>query len=454
MKKKLKELLSLERASVLFISLPYFTFNYEHIANSPFFSLPQLLLIIIGLCAIDLSVKWLINFLTNKKAQLFSILIIYFVILFFYGVYISDYFQKIINNQFNIMIRGRSIIEISILFFLGFIIAIRKYSFYYKYLNIFFLFFSITTLAHSIQTKKQKPPLAFKNNYIKVAKTDTSNKPVILIITDEYNSPDGLYKVLKDSSIYLFSNQLSEQGWIVNNSFYSYEKSTIHSLSSMFNYNLSKKYNYGTQEVVDIGSSKLMHAAIADSFTKKDINIINFGIFHIGKSQFLTNMYMYSQNFVEDVFFNTIYYKLHNNKIKVSGFAKSYYPSEPHNKYIFNNLLDTLKQSKQQKIFAYVHLLLPHSPFQFMPEFQLRSENNIINYYAFWNFTNKKLKPLLGQLINGNKYRIILTGDHGFRNDKRINPHYTFTAFYGFEKNSLDSLKSVQDLGSLVYGSY
>jgi hypothetical protein len=260
--------------------------------------------------------------------------------------------------------------------------------------------------------------------------------------------------VLKDSSIYLFSNQLSEQGWIVNNSFYSYEKSTIHSLSSMFNYNLSKKYNYGTQEVVDIGSSKLMHAAIADSFTKKDINIINFGIFHIGKSQFLTNMYMYSQNFVEDVFFNTIYYKFHNNKIKVSGFAKSYYPSEPHNKYIFNNLLDTLKQSKQQKIFAYVHLLLPHSPFQFMPEFQLRSENNIINYYAFWNFTNKKLKPLLGQLINGNKYRIILTGDHGFRNDKRINPHYTFTAFYGFEKNSLDSLKSVQDLGSLVYGSY
>ena len=49
-----------------------------------------------------------------------------------------------------------------------------------------------------------------------------------------------------------------------------------------------------------------------------------------------------------------------------------------------------------------------------------------------------------------NKYRIILTGDHGYRGDDRINPQNTFTALYGFDKADVDKIKSVQDLGSLI----
>jgi hypothetical protein len=61
---------------------------------------------------------------------------------------------------------------------------------------------------------------------------------------------------------------------------------------------------------------------------------------------------------------------------------------------------------------------------------------------------------MLTTLIKENKFRIILTGDHGYRGDNRINPHYTFAAFYGFDQVSIDKIQSVQDLGSLIYGGF
>jgi hypothetical protein len=97
---------------------------------------------------------------------------------------------------------------------------------------------------------------------------------------------------------------------------------------------------------------------------------------------------------------------------------------------------------------------MPHGPLQYEPSFPILTINNIINYKSYWDFTNQKLNSLLTSLIKENKYRIILTGDHGYRYDKRINPHYTFTAFYGFNQESIDKINSVQDLGSLINGGF
>jgi hypothetical protein len=154
--------------------------------------------------------------------------------------------------------------------------------------------------------------------------------------------------------------------------------------------------------------------------------------------------------------FNTIYYtaKYNTERFNISGLGASYYPMESHNKYIFDNLVDTLNKESAQKTFVYAHLIMPHGPMQFNPSFPKRMKNNIINYKAYWDFTNQKLTPLLTNLIKGDKYRVILTGDHGYRDDKRINPYYTFTAFYGFSQESIDKIHSVQDLGSLINGYY
>ena len=153
---------------------------------------------------------------------------------------------------------------------------------------------------------------------------------------------------------------------------------------------------------------------------------------------------------------HTIFYiiKYNTGNLNENGFASSYYPMEAHNKYIFKNLDDTLNTLYNKKTFAYIHLYMPHSPMQYKQSFPIRTVNNIINYKAYWNFTNKKLNTLLTDLILGNNYRIILTGDHGYRSDKRINPHNTFSAFYGFNQESIDKINSVQDLGSLINGGF
>ena len=96
---------------------------------------------------------------------------------------------------------------------------------------------------------------------------------------------------------------------------------------------------------------------------------------------------------------------------------------------------------------------MPHSPYTYGIELKTR-ELNTANYLSYWHFTNQKLDSLLTMLTKENKYRIILTGDHGYRGDKKINPNNTFGAFYGFDKKSAEAISSVQDLGSLINSYY
>jgi len=397
--KILRGVFDLKKVSVFLIALPYLCFNYKNIIYSPFYSFSELLTFLSGLLLIDLFLKWLLLKLNDKLYTTMSLFTVLISSLFFYGFYLSIFIQKEIQVFFLYFIRGRVIIE---------------------FLLVFFILL------------------------------------ILLIISDEYTSPDDLYEYCKDSSVFEFSNELISKGWITKNYFYSYETSTIHSLSSLFNFNLSKNNQYQNEEIRNIGVSKLLHASIADSLEKKKIEIINFGIFHIGKTQYLNRLYLYSTSFIEDIMLHTIYYTIKNNtgNLNKSGLSSSYFPMESHNKYIFNHLTDSLNSLSYNKAFVYIHLFMPHSPMQYMPNFPIRIENNILNYKAYWDFTNQKLKPLLSELIRENKYRIILTGDHGYRSYKRINPHYTFSAFYGFNQESIDKINSVQDLGSLINGGF
>ncbi len=152
----------------------------------------------------------------------------------------------------------------------------------------------------------------------------------------------------------------------------------------------------------------------------------------------------------------TSYYILKYNLggIDLGGFTESYYPTDNHHKYIFSHLNDTVNKISDSRTFVYVHLLMPHAPLMFNPEFPFRKINNLKNYEAFWRFTNQKLEKVLTNLSKENKYKIILTGDHGLRGDSKIDFHNTFSAFYGFDHSAIDHVKSVQDLGSLINASF
>lgn len=456
--KNLKALLDLKKVSVFLIALPYLAFNYENIIHSPFYSFTQLVLILASILLVDLFIKYGLFKLNEKLNTYLSFFIVFISILFFYGLYLTDYIEKYYLDHFHTTIRGRTIIEFCLALFIVILFLLKKKHTNFNYLNVFLILFSSISILASIANTKTKDgkKKEFKNSFTTIRVSERPIKPIILIISDEYTSPDGLYQVYKDSSIYKFSIELAHNGWITKNSFYSYETSTIHSLSSLFNFNLSKNKHYGKEGNANISAAKLMNASITDSLEMKNIEIINFGVFHLGKHPYLNRLYLYPTSLIESVLMHTIYYifKSHTGNFDKSGFNNSYFPVEAHNKYIFSHLVDTLNTLNKAQSFVYTHLFMPHGPMQFNPDFPLRPKSNIINYKAYWNFTNQKLNPLLTSLIKENKYRIILTGDHGYRKDKRINPHYTFTAFYGFNKESIDKIQSVQDLGSLINGSF
>lgn len=278
-------------------------------------------------------------------------------------------------------------------------------------------------------------------------------KPIVLIILDEYSAPDDLYASIQDSSVYEFSNFLKHNDWIVNNKFYSNEISTIHSLSSMFNFNISNEINFSERTVENLAHFNLLNSKLNDEFIKKNIDVVNFGIFDFGSTKPLTRLYYYPKSFFELFFANSIY---HVVRIPLLNFFEtnrdlSFYPMEEHNKYLFNKLPDTLSLIKSNKFFLYSHFYMPHNPILYRPEIQLLP-NNFTNYLLFWNFTNSKIKDLIVELTKKNKYKIIITGDHGYKGDKRFNPNLTFSAFYGFNEEIPMFGGTVQDLGYLIVG--
>ena len=95
---------------------------------------------------------------------------------------------------------------------------------------------------------------------------------------------------------------------------------------------------------------------------------------------------------------------------------------------------------------------MPHTPYMYFNEFS--QPRNTAGYVAYWKFTNKKVLQFLNELLQSHQYRIILTGDHGDREDPKINPNYTATAFYGFDAKDVEKIRTVQDLGVLINAYY
>jgi hypothetical protein len=150
------------------------------------------------------------------------------------------------------------------------------------------------------------------------------------------------------------------------------------------------------------------------------------------------------------MFSNSFYHILRIPLINFFKFDRgySYYPMEEHNKYLFNNLSDTLLSVKNNT-FLYAHFYMPHSPLLYRPQIELLS-NNFNNYLIFWDFTNLKIKELISKLTINDSYKIIITGDHGFKGDNRINPKLTFSAFYGFNEDEVKLINSVQDISYVI----
>ena len=118
-------------------------------------------------------------------------------------------------------------------------------------------------------------------------------------------------------------------------------------------------------------------------------------------------------------------------------------------------LFGLLNESEFKKYdFLVYHFDMPHLPFRYYDEFVAdEGDSQELTYVKFWHFTNNKIINFLDSL-NYDNYRIIITGDHGFRKSPNIEQTNTFGAFYGFDKDDVDRTKYVQDIGSLINHSF
>jgi hypothetical protein len=472
-KKNTGALWDLSKASFLMVVLPYIGFNWRELFESPYYSIQQAGLVLLVLITIEALFTQLVKKL-GKYEKLLSVLFICFTILFFYGNNIVIPIYQYITKSLQIYIKEKVlfiIISFFLLLILHYLLAKKNlWKVFNVFLSIYFIvnIFSSRNLSIAII-----PPInSIQNGYKHISESLSSNrndnkngnennnegqKPIVLIVLDEYSSPDELYKIVKDSTVYNFSSALKIKGWEVRNSSYTYESSTIHSISSLFNFNLSKDSLYDKQNTQTIVSKKMLKAALLDSLSNKVVAFNNYGIFHIGNTKPLTQLYLYPINFTEHFLIRTTYAEEKNKSgnFKFKNLIKSYGNIFEHNAYILNNLPKILREQNNNKSFTYVHLFIPHAPFYYGNEFPVKHVINFENYFSFWKFTNTKMEALLDSINKKGDYRIILTGDHGYRrNEHKENYHYSFTAFKGFDSLALKQIESIQDIGLLINAGF
>jgi hypothetical protein len=454
---------NINKPSFLMVVLPYIGFNWRELYESPFYSLRQAGLVLLVLIAIELVFTQLVK-KTGKYEQVLSVLFICFSTLFFYGNNFLVPVSEFISGTLHLFIREKIVflcIALLILAVLYFIFSKNKN---WKVLNVFLAIYCVVNIfsTRSLQRELIKPIESIQNGYKNIGRSFSPNekgneKPIILIVMDEYSSPDELYKILKDSAVYTFSNILKKAGWEVRNSSYTYEKSTIHSISSLFNFNLSKDSSYGNQKNENIISKKMMKAALIDSLSSKGVSFSNYSIFHLGSTEPLTQLYLYPTSFTEHFLIKTSFakQKILSNNFKFKNLIKINSNVIEHNNYILNELSTQLEANKNKKSFTYAHLFMPHPPFDLGAEFPIKHSINFENYFLFWKFNNTKIEELLNTINKVGDYRIILTGDHGFRkNEHKENFNYSFTAFKGFDSLALKQLESIQDIGLLINAGF
>jgi len=453
MKRFILNYFSISIPSVLLLLLPYLVKNFASLRTSLYYSNFKYAVLVLVLLIVQL----IISFLYQNKKIFFKYLIygLYSTLLiFFYGadiVQIINELQQLIFEKKNFRFR-------TFLFFFTMVLLSVQYILWFKSesavgpQNMFFILLSFIAVPSLFTDFTNKDIRPLSKGRMKIDSVKDVDKSIFLIILDEYASPIELSRILQDNSINEFSYILKKKGWLVKDSFFSNETETIRSLSSLFNYNLSNDSTFSNLSEELLIEQCFIKSMLADDLNSKGVSIINNGIFPFGKTPPLDRAYSVPVGFVEKFLSNSIFPMVYSNvwNLRFSVFGKDFFPFTKHNINVFTSI--NLNRSSNKE-FIYAHLVMPHSPFTYNSEFEFR-EISTKNYSEFWKFTNRKITPILDELSLNKGYKVILTGDHGYRSDSKLNWKLTFAAFYGFDTSSIVQIHSVQDLGSLINAQF
>jgi len=439
--------------SLFLLLCPYILITYPSIKDSEMFSVFYFLLAIALILIADALLGMVYKRSAKNKKPLYSVHLVYSIIfIFFYG----DFFLSGLTSiffQHGFFLRAKATVGVMFLLFFLIVAFIKNvYSFFNR--SIIFLVFILLGYRGFALFNKMKGGSSGISAKRTLTIRHNSDKPIMLIILDEYASQSIFGKSVVADNKPNLGRYLDSTGWNTIKNSYSANLSTIISISSIFNGNLSNGYNYDNSSMVKVVDD-LKNASVIKNLAKRNVILKNYSPFTITDHPYYIFLYRFPDSFSDLLMMNSLYL---NIKVRVANFNTEtvkldHYSESDYNQKIYDIMVNTLNTPGVSRQLIYVHLLMPHYPYHFGNEIALDGYT-IDNYYQYWLFTNKKIIDALKKAKYLNNYRIIISGDHGLRGTANINPHQTFTAFYGFDKADVDQLRSVQDIGNLIDGSF
>ena len=448
------------RPNILILSIPYIILSNLEIDNISWIEISILLIFFYTVDFILLKIKkpWL-NFISY-------IFITYF--LYSLIIYNDTYY---VIHQFRFRNFSLLFLFLTGIIFYPKIINNKDFSFF----NVIIIVFSI------IQPLKFDKEIfrdeIFKNYNLKTdlvefqSKTE-SKEPIILLICDGLTSTNELYNLTNNYQDLEFDNFLKLNDYEVIHDFESQSIWTQFSLTSLLNFNFHNKSDtikklevLKENKVFQDDFRKLIRQnLLVDSLSSIGIKSYSFGVLPFSNSVKTNNVI----HLWKKIGFNFDIEFFRGNRLLQNIFHKSvmnFIDSRYLNgkTYVYdsdrkNTLYGLRNFNFEDNSFYYFHYYAPHSPFSYFDQFKLLDEDNnlsdhdlLINHAKYRRFMLKKLTEVLS-LPKFNNVRIIITGDHGFRSnltDERI----TMSAFKGFEKKSINQIRTVQDIGSLILHS-
>lgn len=405
-------------------------------------------------------------YIIERKFDLSKTFIYSFFIFLFYCQIIFD------DTKFNIHDLRLRYFSIMFIFFsltINFLLLKKRDLIFF--VNVFILFFSLNILLFNFisglnnfnrNAFLDKLDFKYNNSTLKVNK---SENPLILIVLDEFSSTSEIYNLTNDSIDYKLDVFLKSKGYSVYNKSITKTKRTSLSLPSIFNFNLHNSFKNDSIEAKDKGFQKLSgfgeifsYNLLVDSLNLKSVNSNSFGLLPFKNGINDPNFYYYWT----DKYPNISIFKSIINRTILGTYL------EGENR-VTKNIDNFRKQSLERMInlkplnnnFYYFHLFFPHDPYSFFEEYPNRELNFItISESEYLEEHIRYKRWFVDKLINVfddfsfKNSRVIITGDHGFRYNKLINPELTNIYFKGFPIEATNKVNNVQDLGYLINESF
>ncbi len=289
--------------------------------------------------------------------------------------------------------------------------------------------------------------------------------PIVLIICDGLTSTNEIFSITKNNEDLNFEKFLKSNDYIIKDDFKSKSSWTQFSLTSLLNLNLHKSDTLNKLEELKtnrIFQSDFRHLIknnlLVDSLLQKNVKSYSFGVLPFFKGvQTKNSFYLWNKikfNYEMELLknFKTLDFLLRKsvlNFIDSRFFGGRTYTMDKYRQYTLD-MLETVEFNENN--FYYFHYYAPHSPFSFFNDFPYvessDSDQNFINHYKYRRFMMDKLIRVLS-MEKFNNVRVIISGDHGFRSDLTVQKN-TMAAFKGFEEKSIEKIRTVQDIGSLI----